>query len=46
MNIRLWLDAQAMIAGKPAKVNKVLQQGLKSPAHAAFLARIKKAKSK
>lgn len=42
----LWLDAKAMIAGKLAKVNKVLQQGLKSPAHSAFLAKIKKAKSK
>lgn len=33
----LWLDAKAMIAGDLAEVLEVLQQGLASPEHAAFV---------
>jgi Uma2 family endonuclease len=36
----LWLDAAAMIEGNPARVLAVLQQGLGSAEHAAFVARL------
>ena len=39
----LWLDAAAMIAGNPAQVLAVLQQGLTSPEHAAFAERLRQA---
>ena len=36
----LWLDPQALIKLDLARVFRVLQQGLESPAHAAFVARL------
>lgn len=36
----LWLDPIAMIAGDLARVGAVLRQGLASPEHAAFVARL------
>ena len=33
----LWLDAAALLAGDRAKLLAVLQQGLQSPEHAAFV---------
>jgi Uma2 family endonuclease len=41
----LWLDPQAMLAGDMAKVLKVLEQGLASPEHAAFVARLDAARA-
>jgi len=39
----LWLDAAALIRGDLATVLQVLQQGIASPEHAAFVARLGKA---
>jgi Uma2 family endonuclease len=39
----LWLDPEAMIHGNLARVRDVLQQGLNSRQHAAFVARLQKA---
>jgi len=39
----LWLDAPALIVGDLLKVTAVLQKGLASRKHAAFVARLKKA---
>jgi Uma2 family endonuclease len=39
----LWLDAPAMLRGDLATVLKVLQQGIASPEHAAFVAKLAKA---
>jgi Uma2 family endonuclease len=36
----LWLDAQAMIAGELRRVIEVLEQGIRSPQHAAFVKRL------
>jgi hypothetical protein len=36
----LWLDAQAMIRLQPDKVLDVLQQGLATSEHAAFVAKL------
>lgn len=36
----LWLDGKAMLANDAAKVLATLQQGLQSPAHAAFVKRL------
>jgi Uma2 family endonuclease len=36
----LWLDAAALLRGDLAQVFRVLQQGLDSPEHAAFVARL------
>lgn len=36
----LWLDAAAMIRGDLARVNQVLQQGVATAEHAAFVARL------
>jgi Uma2 family endonuclease len=36
----LWLDAQALLAGDLAKVLAVVQSGIASPEHAAFVARL------
>jgi hypothetical protein len=33
----LWLDCEALLRGDHAKVHEVLQQGLRSPEHAAFV---------
>ena len=38
----LWLDPAALIAGDMLRVLKVLDQGLASPEHAAFVARLQK----
>ena len=38
----LWLDAAAAIAGDVARVLAVLQQGLATPEHAAFVARLQR----
>jgi hypothetical protein len=38
----LWLDVTALLAGDLPRVNQVLQQGLASPEHAAFVARMRK----
>lgn len=38
----LWLAAAALIAGDYAQVNQVLQQGIASPEHHAFLQRLQK----
>jgi Uma2 family endonuclease len=40
----LWLNGKAMLAGDAAKVLKVLQKGLKSPQHAAFVKKLAKRK--
>lgn len=39
----LWLDPNALIAGDMVKVMQVLQQGLATPEHAAFVARLRQA---
>ena len=36
----LWLDAAALIRGDLPRVHEVLHQGLASPDHAAFVARL------
>ena len=36
----LWLDTHALLSGQPARVLTVLQQGLASPEHLAFVARL------
>jgi hypothetical protein len=36
----LWLDPEAMVRGDIARVLQVLQQGIASPEHAAFVARL------
>lgn len=36
----LWLDVAAMLRGDSAAVSRALQQGLGSPEHAAFVARL------
>jgi Uma2 family endonuclease len=41
----LWLDADAMIRGDVLRVFQVLQQGLASPEHADFVAKLRAAKS-
>lgn len=38
----LWLDARAILRGDMAKVVEVLQRGLQSPEHAAFVERLAK----
>ncbi|HSI34276.1 MAG TPA: Uma2 family endonuclease, partial [Tepidisphaeraceae bacterium] len=38
----LWLDSRALIGGNPAKVLATLQKGIKSKAHAAFVAGLRK----
>jgi Uma2 family endonuclease len=40
----LWLDAAAMIKGDIAAVLRVVQQGLQTPEHAAFVAKLQSAK--
>jgi Uma2 family endonuclease len=42
----LWLDAAALVRGDLSRVLKVLAQGLRSPQHKAFVARLKKAKKR
>lgn len=37
----LWLDSAAFLRGDHRKVNQVLNRGLKSPAHAAFVKQLK-----
>jgi Uma2 family endonuclease len=39
----LWLDAAALLGGNMVRVLQVLQQGLASPEHAAFVARLRQA---
>jgi Uma2 family endonuclease len=41
----LWLDVRALLNGEMAKVLAVLQQGLASPDHAAFVEKLQRAKS-
>ncbi len=41
----LWLEPAAVLRGDPARVLHVLQQGLCSPEHAAFAARLETAKA-
>jgi hypothetical protein len=36
----LWLDAAALVRGELATVLAIVQQGLGSPEHAAFVARL------
>ena len=38
----LWLDPSALVSGDKPKVNAVLQQGLSSPEHAEFVAKLKR----
>jgi len=38
----LWLDSKALLAENMAKVLATLQEGLQSPEHARFVARLKK----
>ncbi len=38
----LWLDPEAMVNGDLARVEAVLRQGIASPEHAAFVARLQK----
>jgi Uma2 family endonuclease len=42
----LWLDSQAILAGNRARRDEVLEQGLATPAHAAFVARLARARPK
>ncbi|QJW96727.1 Uma2 family endonuclease [Frigoriglobus tundricola] len=42
----LWLDVPALLASDTAKVLATLQQGIASPEHAAFVAKLQKAASK
>ena len=42
----LWLDVPALLAGDLAKVLATLQQGIASPEHAAFVAKLQKTASK
>jgi Putative restriction endonuclease len=42
----LWLDGKAMLAGDAAQVLAVLQKGLQSPEHAAFVKKLAKRKKK
>ena len=37
----LWLDADALIGGDLERVDQVLQEGLRSPEHAEFVARLR-----
>ena len=39
----LWLDPAALVRGDKARVKAVLQGGLDSPEHAAFVARLERA---
>jgi Uma2 family endonuclease len=39
----LWLDPAALVRGEKARIKAVLQQGLDSPEHAAFVARLGRA---
>jgi len=39
----LWLDPAAMVRGDKARVKAILQQGLNSPEHADFVARLERA---
>jgi Uma2 family endonuclease len=41
----LWLDPAALVQGKKALVMAVLEQGLKSPEHAEFVARLEQART-
>ncbi len=40
----LWLDTRALIAGDEAKVSRLLEEGLKSPEHTAFIKKLAAAK--
>jgi Uma2 family endonuclease len=42
----LWLDADALVRGDLARVLAVVQQGVASPEHAAFVARLQQAAGK
>lgn len=42
----LWLDVPALLAGNMAKVLQVVQQGLASPEHAAFVEKLRAAAAK
>jgi Uma2 family endonuclease len=42
----LWVDVPALLAGNGARLVEVVQQGLASPEHAAFAARLEKARRK
>jgi Uma2 family endonuclease len=39
----LWLDPAALVRGERARIKAVLQQGLNSPGHAAFVAQLERA---
>jgi Uma2 family endonuclease len=41
----LWLDPAALVRGDRARIKAVLQQGLDSPEHAAFVARLERAQN-
>ena len=36
----LWLDLRALLAGEESKVSRILEKGLKSPEHAAFVKKL------
>jgi hypothetical protein len=40
----LWLDPEALLSGAMAKVIAVLQQGIASPEHQAFVEQLRRAK--
>jgi len=40
----LWLDPAALVRGDKATVKAILQQGLDSPEHADFVARLERAR--
>jgi len=40
----LWLDPAALVRGEKATVKAILQQGLESPEHADFVARLERAR--
>jgi hypothetical protein len=42
----LWLDAQAIFAGDRARRDEVVEQGVRTPEHAAFVAKLAAARAR
>jgi Uma2 family endonuclease len=42
----LWIDGRALVTRKPARLLKVIQEGVSSPQHAAFVRRLRAARRK
>ena len=41
----LWLDPDALVRGDKQTVKRILEQGLSSPEHAAFVARLQEGRT-